>query len=69
MRVGIIRTGLRLSVRSDAGAIQPRLDVATLPYSPATAFDVALSAIVSGLWHLRLPQIARIEFWPVLERF
>lgn len=68
MRVGITETGLRLSVRSDASAIQPRLHVAALPDSPAAALSVALSAIVSPLRHLRLSQIARIEFRPVLER-
>jgi hypothetical protein len=45
MRVGIIRTGLRLSVSSDAGAIEPRLDVAALhiPWPLRSASRWALS--------------------------
>ena len=48
MRVGVIRTGRRLSVRTDAGAIKPRLDVASFQDSPAGAFGVALNAIISA---------------------
>ena len=49
MCVCIVRTGGRLSARADAGAIEPRLDVAALPDSSAGAFGVALSAIISAL--------------------
>jgi hypothetical protein len=44
MRVGVIRTGGRLSVRAYAGAIEPRLDRAAVPDSPAGTFGVAPSA-------------------------
>jgi hypothetical protein len=44
MRVGVIRTGGQLSVREYSGAIEPRLDIAALPDSPADTFGVALSA-------------------------
>src|SRR5882724_4031871 len=49
MCVCIVRTGGRLSARADAGAIEPRLDVAALPDSSAGAFGVALSVIISAL--------------------
>ena len=49
MCVCIVRTGGRLSARADAGAIEPRLDVAALPDTSAGAFSVALSAIISAL--------------------
>lgn len=53
MRVGVIRTGGRLSIRTDAGAIEPRLDVTALPDSRAGSFGLALSAIVSAFRVLR----------------
>src|SRR6516162_9450933 len=49
MRVGVIRAGLRLSVRTDAGAIEPRLDVASLPDSAPGALGIALSFAISAL--------------------
>src|SRR6516162_3311764 len=47
MRVGVIRTGGRLSIRADAGTIEPWLDVAAFPDSPVGTFGVALSATLS----------------------
>jgi hypothetical protein len=47
MRVGVIRTGGRLSIRADAGTIEPWLDVAAFPDSPVGTFGVALSATIS----------------------
>jgi len=47
MRVGVIRTVGRLFVHAYAGAIEPRLDIAVLPDSPAGTFGVALSTIIS----------------------
>ena len=67
MRIGVIRTGGRLSVRTDAGAIEPRLEVAALPDSPAGAFGVALSAIVSAFGVLRPIQRQALAYKPFTE--
>jgi hypothetical protein len=49
MSVGVIRTCGWLSVHSDTGAVEPRLDVAAFPDSQACAFGFALSAVISAL--------------------
>src|SRR6516165_7774144 len=49
MRVSVIRAGGRLSVRTDAGAIEPRLDVTYFPDSLAGALGIALSFAISAL--------------------
>lgn len=67
MRVGVIRTGRRLSVRTDAGPIKPRLDVASFPDSPAGAFGVALSAVISAFRVLRPIQRQAIANKPFAE--
>jgi hypothetical protein len=67
MRVGVIRTGARLSIRTDAGAIEPWLDVAAFPDSPAGAFGVALSAIVSAFRVLRPIQRQALAYKPFAE--
>src|SRR5437879_1429631 len=67
MRVGVIRTGGRPSVRTDAGAIEPRLDVASFPDSPAGAFGVALSAVISAFRVLRPIQREAIANQPFAE--
>jgi hypothetical protein len=67
MRVGVIRTGRRLSVRTDAGAIEPRLDVASFPDSPAGAFGVALNAVISAFRVLRPIQRKAVANEPFAE--
>ena len=67
MRVGVIRTGRRLSVRTDAGAIKPRLDVASFPDSPAGAFGVALNTIISAFRVLRPIQRKAVANKPFAE--
>jgi hypothetical protein len=49
MRVGVIRTGERLSVRAHAVAIEPWLEMAALLDSPAGTFGVAPSATSAEL--------------------
>jgi hypothetical protein len=53
MRVGIIRTVGGLSVCTNASAIEPWFDVAAFPYSPASAFGIALDAVVLAFRVLR----------------
>jgi hypothetical protein len=53
MRVGVIRTGGLPSVRTGAGAIEPRLDVASFSDPPASAFGIALNRIISAFRVLR----------------
>jgi hypothetical protein len=53
MRVGIVRTGFRLAALPDAGAKQPRLDVAAFPYPVARMLGIALRPIVFALRILR----------------
>ena len=67
MRVGVVRTGRRLSVRTDAGAIEPRLDVAAFPDSLAGAFGVALSAAISTLRVLRPIQREALAHKPIAK--
>src|SRR5689334_4245195 len=49
MGICVVRTVGGLSACADAGAIEPRLDVAALPDSAAGMIGVALSAIISAL--------------------
>jgi hypothetical protein len=67
MRVGVIRTGGRPSIRADATAIEPRLDVASFPDSPARTFGVALSAVISAFRVLRPIQRKAIANQPFAE--
>src|SRR5262244_386880 len=67
MRVGVIGTGGRLSIRTDAGAIKPRLDVATLPDSPAGALGITLSFAISALRVLRPIQRQALAHKPFAE--
>jgi hypothetical protein len=67
MRVGVIRTGGWLSIRTDAGAIEPRLDVTALPDSPAGSFGVALGATVSAFRVLRPIQRQALAHKPITE--
>jgi hypothetical protein len=53
MRVGIIRTVGGLPVCTNASAIEPWFDVAAFPYSPASAFGIALDAVVLAFRVLR----------------
>ena len=67
MRVGVIRTGGRLSVRTDAGAIEPRLDVTYFPDSLAGALGIALSFAISALRVLRPVQRQALAHKPFAE--
>lgn len=53
MRIGIIRTGRRPSIRADAGTIAPWLDIAPLPDSTAGTFGITLSSVIPPLGVLR----------------
>jgi len=67
MGVCVIRTGGRLSIRTDAGAIQPWLDITALPDSPTISFSVALSASVSAFRVLRPIQRQALAYKPFTE--
>src|SRR6516165_1994241 len=67
MRAGVIRTGGRLSVRTDAGAIEPRLDVTSFPDSPAGALGITLSFSISALRVLRPVQRQTSAYEPFAE--
>jgi len=67
MRVGVIRTGGRLSVRTDAGTIEPRLDVTSFPDSPAGALGITLSFAISALRVLRPVQRQALAHKPFAE--
>ncbi|MCS3448598.1 hypothetical protein M2222_002581 [Bradyrhizobium elkanii] len=49
MRVRIVRAGGRLTIRPDAGAIEPRLHIAPLPDTSTGALCVLLSCVISAL--------------------
>ena len=53
MGIRIIRAGGWLSIRTDAGTIEPGFDIATLPDSPACALGITLSFAISTLRVLR----------------
>jgi hypothetical protein len=67
MRVGVIRTGPRLSARSNAGAIEPWFDVTALPDSPTGALGVTLSRIISAFRVLRPVQRQALAHKPFAE--
>jgi hypothetical protein len=48
MGICLVRTVGGPSACADAGAIEPRLDVAALPHSAVGVFGVALSATISA---------------------
>ena len=67
MRVGVIRTCGRLSICTDAGAIEPWFDVATFPDSPASALGITLSFAISALRVLRPVQRQASAYEPFSE--
>ena len=67
MRVGVIRTGGLPSVRTGAGAIEPRLDVASFSDPPASAFGIALNRIISAFRVLRPIQRQALAYKPFTE--
>ena len=48
MSTCVVRTGGRISVRADAGTIEPRFDIAALPDTSTGALGIALSPGVSA---------------------
>src|SRR5690348_11230439 len=58
MRVGVVRTVRWASIGADAGAIEPRVNVAALPDAAARALRVVLSGVISALG----------EAWPVQRK-
>ena len=67
MRVGVIRTSRRLSIRTDASAIEPRPDVAALPDSLTRAFGGALSCVILAFRVLRPIQRKAVAHKPFPE--
>ena len=67
MGIRIIRAGGWLSIRTDAGTIEPGFDIATLPDSRAGTFGVALSAGISAFRVLRPIQRETLAHKPFAE--
>jgi len=67
MRVCIIRAVGRLSVRADAGAIEPRLDITALPDSSPLTLGVLLVRAISAFRVLRPIQRKAAPHQPLAE--
>ena len=67
MSTCVVRTGGRLSVRADAGTIEPRLDVAALPDTSTGMLGIALSPGVSASRVLKPIQSKAIAHKPFAE--
>jgi hypothetical protein len=67
MRVRVVRTAGRLSVCTDAGTIEPWLDVTALPDSLTRAFGFALSRVILALRVLRPIQRKAVTHEPLAE--
>ena len=53
MRGRIVRAVCGISVGADTGPVEPRFNIAALPYPAAGALRVALSGVISALGELR----------------
>src|SRR6516162_2287470 len=67
MGIRIIRACGWLSIRTDAGTIEPGFDIATLPDSPAGALGIVLSFAISALRVLRPVQRQASTYEPFAE--
>ena len=67
MGICVVRTGGRISVRADAGTIEPRFDIAALPDTSTGALGIALSPGVSASRVLSPVQSKPIAHEPFAE--
>ena len=67
MSTCVVRTGGRISVRADAGTIEPRFDIAALPDTSTGALGIALSPGVSASRVLSPVQSKPIAHEPFAE--
>jgi hypothetical protein len=63
----VVRIVGGLSARADAGAIEPRFDIAALPDTSTGALGVALSPVVSAFRILKPVQSKAITYEPFAE--